>query len=134
MGVVPRIVFREVKTTSLGNDIVRIEAIVQNTGFLPTNVSEAAKSNKAFKPVRVTLTPGSDVEVLSGKLEQDLGHLEGRSNAYGPFSVPPRYDDRTRAKAEWVVKAGTGSTLELVAASTKAGTVREKVTIPDQQG
>ena len=61
----------------------RIELTVENTGFLPTNVTTIAADKKLVKPVGVTVGLPEGAELVSGERETDLGHLAGRSTLLG---------------------------------------------------
>ena len=87
--VMPRIDVRDVKATPLGGDIYRVVAEVENLGYIPT-ATEMAKKLKRVKPVTATIS-GKDLEVLAGKSEIAIGHLDGQ---------PSR-----PAKATWIVRA-----------------------------
>jgi murein tripeptide amidase MpaA len=130
MGVLPKLELDELQVEPLAGDVCKVSVVVRNTGFLPTNLSETGKSVPSLKGVRVTLQLGDGAEIVSGKPEQDLGHLEGRANVHGPMGIPARYGNLARAKVEWVVRAAPGASFELIATSTKAGTVRQKGSVP----
>jgi len=130
MGVLPVLELDEIQVESLSGDVHRVSVVVRNTGFLPTYLSEMGKAVPSNKGARVTLSESEEVELLVGKREQDLGHLDGRANDYAPMGIPARYGNLARAKAEWVVKAAPGTRFELVATSTKAGTVRKEGSVP----
>lgn len=131
MGTAPRIVFNSTTVQSLGAGIYRVAAIVQNTGFLPTYVSERGRETGRIKPVRVSLAPGDGTTIISGKPEQELGHLDGRANQYGSIGVPGQWPILSRGRVEWVISGLAGATLELTAMSSKAGTVRATITLPE---
>lgn len=130
MGTAPRIVFHEVKAEALGADMYRVSAVVQNTGFLPTYVSERGKETGRIKPVKVALGEQEGVTIISGKVEQELGHLDGRANQYGSLGVPAQLPILSRDRVEWVVSGKAGTELGLTATSTKAGVVRASVKLP----
>ena len=54
--------------------------MVENSGFLPTYTSEQARKVKAVRPVRAELDLPAGIQLVSGKKQVELGHLEGRSN------------------------------------------------------
>jgi murein tripeptide amidase MpaA len=130
LGTNPRLELDAVQVEPLGGDAYRVSVVVQNTGFLPTYLSEVGKAIPSVKGVRVKLELPHGATIEVGKPEADLGHLEGRANVFGPMGIPPRYGNLARAKAEWVVKAAPGTSFELTAHATKAGTVRQNGRIP----
>ncbi|MGB3305609.1 MAG: M14 family metallopeptidase [Thermomicrobiales bacterium] len=129
MGTGPRIVIDSTAVEPLGGDLYRVSAIVQNTGFLPTYVSEAGKATGRIKPVLATLEGGDGVKLVSGKPEQDLGHLNGRANQYGSMGSVPQYDNLSRARVEWIVSGPAGATCELTVRTSKAGTARATIAL-----
>lgn len=114
------------KTEELSPGIRRLELIVENVGFLPTNVTKIATDKKLVKPVTVTLDLPEGTEFVSGKRETELGHLAGRSALLGNRWKDPTFftglpSDYAR-RAEWIVR-GEGP-VEVEVRSEKAGTLR----------
>ena len=96
---------REAKAAALGGGVFRITAKVENTGFIPTATQMARKLGRA-RPVTVALGVQAGVEVLSGKPEMAVGHLEGQAE---PVVV------------EWLVRVKAGSPTVTIAASSMNG-------------
>ncbi len=90
----PRLKWRDVKVTPLGDGTYHILAVVENTGFLPTYVSQRALQMKAVRPVRLELEPGAGVELIGGKQKTEIGQLEGRSNKLDVVGAVGRVADR----------------------------------------
>ncbi len=95
----------ELEVEELTDGLRRIELRVQNTGYLPTNVTRLAADKSMVKPVVAEITSPEDAELVSGNREMDLGHLAGRSALdfgwKGPtswFGLPSDYASR----AVWV--------------------------------
>ncbi len=128
MKTAPRIVFQQANVEALGADLYKITALVQNVGFLPTWVSEQGRKVGVNKPVTVEIELPVGVELVAGKREQELGHLEGRANQYEATSFYTAYPLESRAIAEWVVRAPSPAEIELVAEATKVG--RIQLTMP----
>ena len=122
----PRIAWREVKLTPVGEDAYHLLAVVENTGFLPTNGSSQAKKMKAVRPVRLELTLPAGATLAGGKQKQEIGHLEGRSNKLEVASFSDSPTDN-RGKAEWLIRAPQGGTLTLSAIAERGGTIRRQV-------
>src|SRR6185312_6076317 len=106
----------------------KVSAIIQNTGYLPTYVSEQGKKTTAVKPVKAEITLGEGGESVSGTQEQDLGHLEGRANQYDVLSWAGAFGIASRPKAEWVIKQSGGS-VTITAGTPKAGTKTVEVAL-----
>jgi hypothetical protein len=97
--------------------------MVQNTGFLPTYVSEQGRKVGVNKPIKLEITLPDDGELVTGKREQELGHLEGRANQYESVSFYQAYPIASRALAEWVVRDPNAGSVTVKAECAKAGTI-----------
>lgn len=122
----PRIAWREVALTPLGEGAYHLLAVVENRGFLPTNGSKQALKMKAARPVRLEIELPEGASLKSGKVKQEIGHLAGRSNkldmAYNGTSPTDN-----RGKAEWLIHAPAGGTLTLHACSERGGTLHRRL-------
>ena len=108
---------------ALGGDTWRVEVGLANTGWLPTYISQKAKTDRLVLPVAATL---SGATVVGGPARIELGQLEGRLAA--------RFADRNdgtpdRVLASWVVSAPAGTEVLVEAAHQRAGSVRASVTL-----
>lgn len=125
----PRLEIYEASVSSLGDGNYRVRLVVQNTGWLPTYVTQKALEKKLLRGCicEIELPEGATLE--TGKLREELGQLEGR--AYKPSAPTRRQGDPTndRAKVEWVVRAPQGGTVKLLARHERAGVVRSEVTL-----
>lgn len=108
----------------LGDDTYRVQVVAQNRGYLPTYVTRKALERKVCRPVVAELELAEGMSLVSGKVRQECGHLEGV--AYKPASPLWRIGDATddRVKLIWVVRAAKGSRCELVLRQERAGLVR----------
>ena len=127
--LVPRLAWRNVEVKPLGEGNYQVRALVENLGFLPTHVSNQARKMRAVKPIRLELVLPAGASIKTGKLKQDIGHLEGRSSKqdtsyYGPYASSPTDN---RGKTEWVIYAPQGGVLKLTAIADRAGTIRREV-------
>jgi murein tripeptide amidase MpaA len=123
----PLLEIRDAKAEAIGYGVYKLSLIVHNTGFLPTYVSEKARKAGVTKPVKLTITLADGGELLQGKPEFDLGHLEGRANIFGQLSFNDVYPVLNRAKAEWIVRQPAGTTVTVTATTAKAGTTRATI-------
>ncbi len=125
----PYLEIYEASVHSLGNDTYRVRLVINNTGWLPTYVTEKALEKKLVRGCicEIELPVGATLE--TGKPREELGQLEGR--AYKPSTPIRRHTDSTqdRAKVEWVVRAPQGGTLKLSARHERAGVVQTEVTL-----
>jgi len=125
----PRIEIRETEVEALGGSLYRVGALIQNTGFLPTYLSQFGLNSGNIKPVTVSLDLPDGATIVSGKPDQELEGLEGRANAYGSLPYGNGLPNLSRGKAEWIVRAPSGATIGVVATATKAGVARAHVDI-----
>ena len=86
----------------------------------------------AGAPVRSGPSQGDDTDrgLVSGKPEQEVGHLHGRANQYAPIGNLIRWSNESRGRVEWIVSGAAGTEIGLTATSSKAGTVHATVTLP----
>ena len=104
----------------------QVELTVENTGYLPTNVSRIAVEKELITPVEVELTLPEGVDPVSGELLTKIGHLSGRSTLAGGGWKSPVFfqglpSDYAR-RLKWVLW-GEGP-LHFEVRGGKAGTVR----------
>ena len=116
----------DLRTEGLSPGVRRLELRVENTGYLPTNVTRVAADKKLVRPVKVTLNLPEGTSLVSGEPEVDLGHLAGRSALVGGGWKGPAFfqglpSDHAHRHV-WVVR-GEGP-VEVEVRSEKAGTVR----------
>ncbi len=118
------------ETEELSPGVRRLRLTVENTGFLPTNVTKVAADKNLVKPVTVKLNLPGGTELVSGKRETELGHLAGRSALLGNRWKDPTFFNGLpsdyASRPEWIVR-GKGS-VGVEVTSEKAGTLRLKST------
>ncbi len=124
----PRLELVTADATPLGSETWRVRMVVQNTGWLPSYVSKRALERKIVRGVIVEIELPDGAELVSGKLRDDAGQLEGKAYKHTGISFWPDYhvtDDR--AKMEWVVRGRGGDRIALTARHERAGTVRATI-------
>ena len=124
----PRIAWREVKATPMGEGNYHLLAVIENRGFLPTNGSQQALKMKAVQPVRLELALPEGASIKGGKPRQEIGHLEGRSNKLQVAYYEASPTDN-RGLAEWLIHAPAGGVLTVSAIAERGGTIRRQVTL-----
>ncbi len=129
----PKLELREVKIEPAGTAF-RVRAIVQNVGWLPTNVTEKAKKNKLCRGVRAEISlngqalsgagESAPTWLHGGKLRQDAGQLVGRNHvSAGGFGY--QFNDTSDvAVFEWVVSSGEYS---IVIEHERAGKISAQI-------
>lgn len=112
----PYVRITDVNVTPAGSGFFKIEAKIQNQGFLPTNLTQQAIRNRTAKTVKVSISL-SGADLVFGSETTDIGHLPGNRSL--PETV------------EWMVKA-TGRrtpTAVIRAVSEKGGTDTKEVVL-----
>lgn len=122
----PRLELHSANATRLEGDVWHIRVVVDNTGYLPTNVTEQAVKVGAVRGVVADIS--GNVELLQGQKREELGQLAGRA---GKPAFVPMADDCTdyRMKVEWIVKGSAGTSLAVEVAHDRAGAVATTVTL-----
>jgi murein tripeptide amidase MpaA len=96
------------KTEELSRGLRRIELVVENTGYLPTQVTSVAADKKLAKPVEAEIELPQGASLVSGEREVELGHLAGRSALAGNRWKSPAFFEGLPSdyagRAVWVVR------------------------------
>ena len=124
----PELRLRDLVATHVGSDFYRIDAVVENVGFLPTHITERGRAVGVRSSVRIELVPDDDVEVVMGDRRQDLGHLAGRVERTAPYDAWRRPWGEPARPLAWMVRSPQGTPgLTLVASANAAGTARARL-------
>jgi len=109
-----------------GMRLYKLAAVLENRGYLPSNVTQQAVLAKTAGEVVVRLeAAGGDLQFLAGKARTEAGHLPGHAPGAGGFRGPA--GPETRKKIEWLVAARPGTTMKLQAGSPKCGRRRAEL-------
>jgi hypothetical protein len=127
----PLLAIRALEADALGDGLWRIRLVVENQGWLPTNVSRKALERKAVRPVEAEIDLSDGATLATGDATQELGQLAGHGRARQMLAMFDGGFDPTddRAKVEWVVRAEAGTTVRVTARHARAGTCRAEVTL-----
>ena len=101
--------------------------VLQNTGWLPTNVTEKAVERKAVRPLEVELTLPEGATLVAGERKEEAGQLTGRVHKRGALWWGGDDSTGDLAKLEWVIEAPDGGELGIEARHQRAGTLRRLV-------
>ncbi len=113
-----------------GDGAWRVRVVVENCGWLPTNITEKAVEQQAVLPTIARLSLAEDVEIVSGTERLELGQLAGRALKNHAVRQFGNSDDTTdRAVAEWVLRGERGATVSVEVRHDRAGVVRTAVTL-----
>ncbi len=124
----PLISIDGVSVAKVGVDIWKLDAFVKNNGYMGTYCTQQALQAKIVKPVKVSVCAGGAGEVIGGKAEQEIGHLDGRAAAASGWYGPGGTSNHEK-KVEWTLKAPAGTKVTITVASERAGTKRAEVTL-----
>ena len=125
--VSPRLALRSLDVEGLGEGRHFVRLVLENTGWLPTNVTQKAVDRKAVRPLEVELTLPEGARVVAGEKKTEAGQLEGRVQLRSALWWGTDQGTSDRAKLEWVVEAPAGGTLGIEARHPRAGVVRRDV-------
>ena len=108
----------------LGGDSWRVRLAVQNTGYVPTFVTQRALERKVCRGVVYEITLPEGGRLVAGKARVEGGQLQGRANRASLQAFLPNADiTGDRGQCEWTVAAPEGSTVTVVARHERAGRV-----------
>lgn len=126
----PMVSIRDIRIQKIDQDIFSLKIIVQNTGFLPTYVSEAAKSLNIYKSPIAVLKLSSNQTFIEGKDETAIKHLTGRAETR-PWVSPIWGNDLANTHEDiysWIIR-GAGLLL-FEAHFGGGGVVKKAITLP----
>jgi murein tripeptide amidase MpaA len=120
----PRLEVRTVEITPHGADTWKVRLVVHNTGWLPTYVTKMAVQRKLLRGVLAEIALPAGATLVAGKPREELGELEGWAYLHTGISFwGQKKPSADMAYADWIVRAPTGTTLELTAWHERAGRV-----------
>lgn len=128
--LLPELSLYSVKVTPLAPQTYHLELRLENKGFLPTYTSRQTLKRKAVRPVRAELELPLGATLVDGRLQCEIGHLEGRSNKLEVSATWAESNADNRARIEWTLRAPAGETVILHVLSERAGSLHQKVVLP----
>lgn len=111
-GLLPRITVRDIQVEHLGKSVFDVEIEIENTGFLPTSLSQGQRTREVH-PTRLILDL-PNTAVLSGQRAQTLEVLAGSGGA---------------SQARWIVHCPDLKEIKFEVVSMLAGHIRGTVTL-----
>ena len=127
--VSPRLVIRSFESTPVGDGAHRLRLVLENTGWLPTNVTQKALDRKAVRPIEVDLELPDGARVVTGKEREEAGQLAGRVERRAVMWWNVDHSTSDLSKVEWVVEAPAGARVAVVVRHERAGTARAELTL-----
>jgi hypothetical protein len=125
--VSPKLELRSLDVEPLGENRWVIRLVVENSGWLPTSVSEQAVERKAVRPLEAELMLPEGGKVVGGEKKVELGQLDGWVHRRSLLWWASSDATSDRAKVEWVIEAPVGSTVTVEARHQRAGTLRREL-------
>ena len=106
----------------VSEECFRVEVLIENRGYLATNISNKAVELGVAGAVKATLVPGTNAELAGGNHTLQIGHLHGYRQAHnGSIWAPPR-PAMSAARATWLVRAlSLPAQIEVQVSSERAG-------------
>ena len=125
----PNVNFENIDVQAISEDVFKIEAVVGNSGYMSTYIFKEGLKNKSLKPLKVEMI--GEYELIQGKNEEQIGHLQGLSgiktvNGLAPYS---RQSAELCKKITWIIKAKKGTELKFVCSGGRIGKTEAKVTL-----
>ncbi|HVE46033.1 MAG TPA: M14 family metallopeptidase [Acidimicrobiales bacterium] len=133
----PRLELREATAEPIGTDgggeggTWRVRVVVDNTGWMSTNVTERAVERKAVRPLEAEISLPDGATLAAGTPRRELGQLSGR--ALKRSSVLASDPTGDRAKAEWIVAGPVGGVVSVEVRHQRAGVVRVDVKLGEAE-
>ena len=127
--VSPRLEVRSFDAEPVVDGAYRLRLVLENTGWLPTNVSEKALERRAVRPIEVELELPDGSRIATGKAREEVGQLGGRVERRQILWWNTDHSTAERTKVEWVVEAPAGARMAVTARHERAGTVRAELTL-----
>jgi len=127
--VSPRLEIRSFDAEPVVEGAHRLRLVLENAGWLPTNVSEKALERRAVRPIEVELELPDGSRIATGKAREEVGQLGGRVERRQILWWNTDHSTAERTKVEWVVEVPAAARVAVTARHERAGTVRAELTL-----
>lgn len=124
--LLPRLELDDAVITRISENMWKIDTVIHNLGYLPTSATKEAVMLKTALPLKAEL---SGADIITGKVREEIGHLEGVSGiSVGNTVVGPAVMKHApNAKhLSWVVNAEEGTEIEITVSAPRAGMTSQK--------
>jgi hypothetical protein len=125
----PLLEVRSLDVERLGDGAFLVRVVLQNSAWLPTQVTAKALERAAVRPIEVELELPDEARVIGGEVKTEVGQLQGRVQKRSTTWWGNDESTNDLAKLEWVIEAPEGTKVGVVAKHPRAGTVRRRVTL-----
>jgi Zinc carboxypeptidase len=123
----PLLQIRSLEVEKLGETSFLVRLVLQNAGWLPTNVTEKAVERKSVRDLQVELELPKHARLVAGDVTTEVGQLKGRVEKRSTTWWANDESTNDLAKLEWVIEAEPGTEIRIEARHPRAGTVRQRV-------
>jgi hypothetical protein len=127
--VSPLLEARSLDVEKLGESSFLVRLVLQNSGWLPTNVTEKALQRKAVRDLEVEIELPEGARLVGGDPKTEAGQLKGRNDKRSTTWWANDESTGDLVKLEWVVEASAGTQIGIEARHPRAGTVRRRITL-----
>lgn len=124
----PKLSVQSLTAEEQAEGVYKVTALVRNAGYLPTFVCNEAKKLKVDQPLLAVLD--TEAVFLSGKAEDEIGHLEGFSgvdSSYGFNMIRTKNHDPFIKELTWILKAPAGTAVKLTVSNAKSGSASAEI-------
>jgi murein tripeptide amidase MpaA len=125
----PLLDVRALDVERLGESSFLVRLVLQNTGWLPTNVTEKAVERDAVLPVEVELDLPEAARLVGGEGKTQAGQLKGRVDKRSTTWWGNDESTADLVKLEWVLEAPANAEIAIEARHPRAGTIRRRLTL-----
>jgi hypothetical protein len=123
----PLLEVRSLDIEKLGETSFLLRLVLQNSGWLPTNVTEKALERKAVRDLEVELDLPDGARLVGGDIKTEVGQLRGRVEKRSTTWWANDESTHDLAKLEWVIEAPAGTEIGIEARHPRAGSLRRRV-------
>jgi murein tripeptide amidase MpaA len=127
--VSPLLEVRSLDVERLGESSFLLRLVLQNSGWLPTNVTEKAIERKTARAIEVELDLPEGARLVGGDLKTDAGQLKGRFDKRSTTWWGNDESTGDLVKLEWVLEAPSSTEIGVEARHERAGTIRRRLTL-----
>jgi hypothetical protein len=125
----PLLELRTLDVEQLGDRSFLVRLVLQNAGWLPTNVTQKAVERQAVRDLEVELDLPDGARLVGGEVKTTAGQLKGRVEKRSTTWWANDESTTDLAKLEWVIEAPAGTEIGVEARHQRAGTIRRRVTL-----
>jgi murein tripeptide amidase MpaA len=125
----PLLEVRSLEAERLGDTAFLVRLVLQNSGWLPTSVTDKAVERAAVRGIEIELDLPDGARVIAGEVKTDAGQLQGRVDKRSTTWWGNDESTGDLTKLEWVIEATAGTEIGIEARHERAGTQRRRVTL-----